>query len=76
LQQAGTALADQDFSKPVQEAAMSIPANLMKAVETQFSRAGAAEVPQSVMSAVRQASARTGVDFSYLIPDSRVSGPS
>jgi hypothetical protein len=67
LQQAGTALADQDFSKPVQEAAMSIPANLMKAVETQFSRAGAAGVPQSVMSAVRQASARTGVDFSYLM---------
>ncbi|WP_192499354.1 transglycosylase SLT domain-containing protein [Skermanella pratensis] len=46
---------------------MSNPANLMHASDPQQYRAAAGAAPQAIQAAVRQASDRTGVDFSYLM---------
>ena len=46
---------------------MSNPANLMRAPDAQQYRAAGAGAPQNIQAAVRQASDRTGVDFSYLM---------
>jgi hypothetical protein len=52
---------------PVEEAVMSNPANLMRASDPTQYRGVASGAPQAIQAAVRQASDRTGVDFSYLM---------